>query len=224
MTKAPVRERIVRSAAELLAKGGRDAVSTRAVSAAASVQAPAIYRQFGDMRRLLDEAARKILADYVREKAKRRLEDPLADLRRGWDEHVAFGLANPDAYSILYGGADESDGAREGLAILEAKLSRIAETGRLRMNVKEAARLVHAGGKGVVLSLIAAPDPRLSETMREALIAAITEAAPKPARTTKRVGPRAIALRAVLPDTHGTLSPGERQLLDELLERLERVP
>ena len=36
------------------ADGGRGAVTTRAVSAAARVQPPTIYRQFGDMRGLLD--------------------------------------------------------------------------------------------------------------------------------------------------------------------------
>jgi AcrR family transcriptional regulator len=221
--KAPLRERIVSAAAGLLAKGGREAVSTRAVSAAAGVQAPAIYRQFGDMRGLLDAAAREILADYVRQKAKRAVSsDPLEDLRRGWDEHVAFGLAHPDAYAILYSGAAESPAAREGLALLEALLTRVAEAGRLRMNVSDAARLIHAGGKGVVFSLIASPDPRahLSETMREALLAAITTAAPKPARTSKRVAPRAIALRAVLPEARGSISPAERQLLGEWLDRL----
>jgi AcrR family transcriptional regulator len=221
MVKASVRERIVRVAAELLAKNGREAVSTRAVSAAAGVQAPAIYRQFGDMRGLLEEAARRILADYVRDKAKRRPSaDPVEDFRRGWDEHVAFGLANPDAYSILYSGAEESAPAREGLAILESLLARLAEAGRLRMNVSDAARLVHAGGKGVVFSLIAAPDPRLSDAMREAVLTAITETAPKPARTTKRIAPRAVALRAVLPEADRILSTGERHLLDEWLERL----
>lgn len=219
---ATVRERIVGSAAALLSEGGREAVSTRAVSAAAAVQAPAIYRQFGDMRGLLDEAARKVLADYVRDKAKRRTsDDPLADFRRGWDEHIAFGLANPDAYAILYGGASESAAGREGLALLEALLARVAEAGRLRMNVSDAARLVQAGGRGVVFSLIAAPDPRLSDAMREALLSAITDTAPAPARTTKkRVAPRAIALRAVLPEAQRTLSTGERQLLGEWLDRL----
>lgn len=221
MPKPPVRDRIVRAAAELLTKGGREAVSTRAVSAAAGVQAPAIYRQFGDMRGLLDAAARAVLADYVRDKAKRRPQgDPIEDLRRGWDEHVAFGLANPDAYAILFSGAEESPAARDGLALLESLLTRVAEAGRLRVSVRDAARLVHAGGKGVVFSLITAPDPALSASMREALIAAITEPSAKPARSTRRVAPRANALRAVLPEASTTLTPGERQLLDEWLERL----
>ena len=37
----------------LLAAGGRDAVSTRAVAAAAGTQAPTIYRLFGDKDGLL---------------------------------------------------------------------------------------------------------------------------------------------------------------------------
>ncbi len=44
------RDRILQAAARLLAEGGREAVSTRAVSSAAGVQAPTIYRQFGDMQ------------------------------------------------------------------------------------------------------------------------------------------------------------------------------
>ena len=51
------RERILRSTMELLARGGREAVTTRAVGNAAGVQSPTIYRQFGDMRGLLDEVA-----------------------------------------------------------------------------------------------------------------------------------------------------------------------
>src|SRR5690242_21869785 len=93
-----VRARIVRAATELLASGGRGAVTTRAVSAAAGVQPPTIYRHFGDMQGLLDEAARGTLAVHVREQAARALtSDPVEDLRRGWDLQLAFNLAHPDA-------------------------------------------------------------------------------------------------------------------------------
>ncbi len=228
MTKATLsaRDRILGAAVDLLAREGASAVSTRAVSAAADVQAPAIYRQFGDMKGLLEEAARETLRVYVRQKVKRsRSEDPLEDLRRGWDEHVAFGLANPDAYALLYTApSTTSDPAsREGMAVLEGLLTRVAETGKLQMSVEAAAQLIHAGAKGVVLSLIGAKeaqrDLRLSTSMRDVLVAAITDAAPKASRSTKRVAPRAVALRAVLPEAR-SVSPGERLLLDELLARL----
>ena len=65
------RERIVEAAAQLLATGGREAVSTRAVSAAAGVQAPTIYRLFGDKQGLLDAVASRGFADYLRTKITR---------------------------------------------------------------------------------------------------------------------------------------------------------
>ena len=61
-TTASPTERMVRAAADLLQSGGIDAVSTRAVAAAAGVQPPAIYRQFGDKDGLLDAVARFVIA------------------------------------------------------------------------------------------------------------------------------------------------------------------
>src|SRR5580704_3052018 len=196
------RARIVRAAAKLLATGGRNAVTTRAVSAAAGVQPPTIYRHFGDMQELLGVVARETLTVHVREQATRALtNDPVEDLRRGWDLHVAFGLANADA-------------------------------GRLRVDVLHATVLVHAAGTGVTLTLAATPpeerDPRLSDTMREAIITAVTvPATAEPpdggsdaAPAAERVAVHAVALRALLAEAPSVLSPAERQLLSDWLERL----
>ena len=228
-----VRERIVRAAAELLASGGREAVSTRAVSAAAGVQAPTIYRQFGDMRGLLDAVARQVLAAYVREKATRAPSaDPLEEMRGGWDLHVAFGLANPAAYVLIYGdpaSAAIAQAARDGEALLHALIERVAAAGRLRVSVPHAVHLVSAGARGVTLSLLSTPpesrDPRLSAAMRDAVLAAITVAPPSSAGVEDepapaRVAARAVALRAVLGEAPGALSPAERHLLGEWLDRL----
>ncbi len=225
-------ERIVRAAAELLTKGGRDAVSTRAVSAAAGVQPPAIYRQFGDMQGLLEAAARHVLARYVRQKATRSPgADPLEDLRRGWDLHVSFGLAHPASYTLMYGSAaiHEDAAAQEGLAALQALLAHVAATGRLRVSVEHAAHMMHAGAMGVTCSLIATPtatrDMRVSEAMREAVIAAITirvksrEKGKSVSRETP-VAARAVALRAALGDVEAAMSAGERLLLGEWLDRI----
>src|ERR687890_87485 len=95
-----VRARIVAAAVGLIAAGGRDAATTRAVAAAAGVQPPTIYRQFGDMRGLLDEVASYGFSKYLRDKTMReRAEDPVDDLRLGWDLHVGYGLANPAFYT-----------------------------------------------------------------------------------------------------------------------------
>ena len=98
------RERILQAAARLLAEGGREAVSTRAVSRAAGVQAPTIYRQFGDMQGLLDAVASHGYATYLASKRERATHhDPVEDLRRGWNLHIDFGLANPALYILMYG-------------------------------------------------------------------------------------------------------------------------
>lgn len=234
---ATVRERILKATAELLASGGREAASTRAVSAAAGVQAPTLYRHFGDLQGLLDAAARETFAAYVRDKAVQESgDDPVEDLRRGWDAHVAFGLAHPAVYVLLHGdraaGAD-TPAAREGHAVLHRLVARVAEAGRLRVDVPHAVRLVSAAGEGVTLSLIGTPpgarDPHLSAAMREAVLTAITEAGPpgdppeeRPGAS--RVAARAVALRAVLPEAGDALSPAERQLLAEWLDRLSAPP
>jgi AcrR family transcriptional regulator len=234
--KPNARARIVRAATELLAGGGRNAVTTRAVSAAAGVQAPTIYRHFGDMQGLLDVVARETLAVHIDEQATRALtNEPVEDLRRGWDLHIAFGLAHPDAFALLYSAPSVSASVsviHEGVDVLEGLVARIAEAGRLRVDVAHATNLLHAAGTGVTLTLAATPaedrDPRLSESIFEAILAAITvpvsaETANEGADTApaaERVAVHAVALRALLTEAPNVLSPAERQLLNDWLDRL----
>ena len=221
----------MRAAADLLVDGGREAVTTRAVAAGAGVQAPTIYRQFGDMRGLLDEVASYGFSTYLRDKTMReREEDPVEDLRRGWDLHVEFGLANPTFYTLMYGdptSGTESTAAVEAATILRDLVRRVAEAGRLRVSVERAANMIHAAGCGVTLTLIGAKpadrDPALSETTREAILAAVTSDEPddwKEQNDRDRVANRAVALKAVLPEAENDLSSGEKILLSEWLDRL----
>jgi AcrR family transcriptional regulator len=225
-TERSPRERILTAAANLLAKGGREAVSTRTVSAAAGVQPPTIYRLFGDKQGLLDAVAVGGFTTYL--KSKTRLEptsDPVEDLRAGWDLHVGFGLANPAVYALMCEPRPETSpppaAVTAAAEVLAAHIRRIAEAGRLRVSEERAANLVRAAGSGTTLALIATPtdhrDPALSDMAREAVIAAITTDAPAPVSS----GPvsAAIALRAVLPQTTA-LTESERILLQEWLDRI----
>jgi len=229
-----VRARILRATTDLLASGGRDAVSTRAVSTAAGVQAPTIYRQFGDMQGLLNAVAGEALSEYVRQKrVVERTGNPMEDLRRGWDHHIAFGLANPAVYLLVYSEPSslaDTPAKREGEAILLGLVTRLAEAGRLGVGVAHAARMITAACRGVALSLISTPaekrDHRLSQDTREAVLYAVT-ISPSPGRLTDeapggvhRVAARAIALQAVLADAPGVLSSAEQFLLGEWLDRL----
>src|SRR6478672_12925395 len=159
--KLDTRARILRAATELLASGGRNAVTTRAVSAAAAVQPPTIYRHFGDMQGLFEAVARDTLATYAREKASRSLtNDPVEDLRRAWDLHIAFSLAHPDVFALLYSAPSVAafrPVIYEGVALLRGLVARIAEAGRLRLDVAYATDLLHAAGTGLTITLAATP-------------------------------------------------------------------
>ncbi len=225
-------QRIVRAAADLLANGGRDAVSTRSVSAAAGVQAPTIYRLFGDMRGLLDAVMSYGFAGYLDAKTfGERAADPVEDLRRGWDLHVGFGLANPALYALIYG--DPHPGATPTAAklaaeVLDGLVHRVAQAGRLRMDARRAAQIIHSAGCGVTLSLIAtAPelrDPMVSELTREAVLTAVTT---DPVLQTTRGGSMLItsatSLKAGLDGHSVPLTESESALLREWLDRITRA-
>ena len=223
------RERILTATADLLATGGREAVSTRTVSAAAGVQPPTIYRLFGDKQGLLDAVAVRGYTSYLT--GKTRLEptaDPVDDLRAGWDLHVEFGLANPAVYALISEPRPETSprpaAVTAGAAVLAAHIRRIAEAGRLRVSEERAVNLVHAVGNGTTLALIATPadrrDPALSAMAREAVIAAITT--DTPAATSPGPAGAAIALRATLPQTTA-LTESERGLMQEWLDRIGKA-
>ena len=164
------------SAIALLSSGGRDAVTTRAVSDAAGVQAPAIYRLFGDKQGLLDAVAEHGFTAYLKEKKHRATgSDPVEALRAGWDAHVEFGLSYPAIYLLMYAeprpGA-ESPAAAASYRILREHIRRVAAVGRLRFSEEQAADLFHASGCGTVLTLLSKAegnqDRRLLEIAREA--------------------------------------------------------
>ncbi|GGP12921.1 TetR/AcrR family transcriptional regulator [Nonomuraea glycinis] len=225
MERDLTRERIIKAASDLLTQGGRDAVSTRAVCTAAGVQSPTLYRLFGDKDGLLDAVASHGFESYMADKtALAETDDPVEDLRRGWDLHVSFGLANPACYVLIYGETRpgvESTAARRSAAVLAARVRRIAEAGRLRVSEERAAHLVHATGSGLTFSLISMPeerrDPALSVMAREAIIAAITTG-DSPAADAGPTG-IAVALRAVAPRLT-VLSVAERAVLAEWMDRV----
>ncbi|MFI5907537.1 TetR/AcrR family transcriptional regulator [Dactylosporangium sp. NPDC051541] len=220
----PTRERIINAAYGLLREGGREAVSTRAVGAAAGVQAPTIYRTFGDKQGLLDAVAMHGFSSYLAGKTSLvASDDPVDDLRAGWDLHVGFGVANPACYCLIYGEPRPgvlSPAAAAAAEILAAQVHRIAVAGRLRVSESQAAFMIHAAGCGTTLSLIALPpderDPQLSVLAREAVISAVSAHAVWSDGDTAVSS--AVALRAVVPSAT-VLTPGERALMTEWLDR-----
>lgn len=223
------RTRIVEAAARLLGEQGTEAVTTRRVAEAAGVQAPAIYRLFGDKDGLLDAVAEHVMATYVAvkavvvETAATEATDPMQDLRAGWESHVEFGLANPALFAMLN---DPSRGpgspaVQAGRRVLESRIQRVAATGRLRVSERRAVELVHAAGTGAVLALLQTPagqrDLGLADAMYDAVVAQLTTGAAPLADD--GVLTAAVALRAVVPRLTA-LSEAERRLAVEWLDRV----
>lgn len=228
-TRDDTRSAIVERAAALLAEQGPAAVTTRGVAAAAGVQAPTIYRLFGDKDGLLDAVAEHVLATAAGAKAVAADEegaagtDPVADLRAGWDTYVDFGLANPAVFTLLTdpARASTSAAARSGLDVLARRVHRVARAGLLRVGEERAVELVHAAGTGVVLTLLAVPverrDRGVADDLRDAVLARVLRERPGPVASGSV--PAAVTLRAHVPDLTA-LSPTERALLREWLDRV----
>ncbi|MBZ6285281.1 TetR/AcrR family transcriptional regulator [Streptomyces olivaceus] len=218
------RQRVVEAAIGLLTRGGRDAVTTRAVAEAAGLQPPAIYRLFGDKDGLLDAVAEHGFTAFL---ASKRIDpdppDPIADLRAGWDVAIEFGLANPALYTLMYAEPARAESAafRTGMGVLMGRIRRLAAGGWLRVDEELAAQIIHATARGAVLTWLSLPedrrDPALLTTLRESMVAAVTVDQP----AVRGSGPAgaARALRAALPE-QTLLSEAEQRLLTEWLGRL----
>ena len=227
-TRAGTRSRIVAVAARLLQEHGPSAVTTRGVAEGAGVQAPTIYRLFGDKDGLMEAVAEHVMATYVSGKAETVRAasaanvDPLEELSAGWQTQIDFGVANPTLFRLL---SDpdrvlHSAAARSGKLVLETRVHRIALTGQLRVSEQRAVDLIQAAGVGTIQTLLSTPsdqrDPGLADAMFDAVIKQIlTDTPPR-----DRPQPMAmvVAVRAIAPELD-MLSHSERLLLTEWLDR-----
>src|SRR3954468_3071034 len=201
------RRRVLQVAAKLLEEGGSEAVSTRAVAAAAGITAPALYRMFDDKDGLLAELAAYGFEMYPAEKREALAltpDDPVAVLYRGWDLHVDFGVRHPAFYMLMYGTVQPGrrpPAADEAHALLVRLLGRAADAGRLRVPVEQATRVIHAATTGATLALIGEEesserDLTTSTRLRDTVIASITTDAPTSSGSD--LASRALALDAAL--------------------------
>src|SRR6187200_2264797 len=129
-----LRSDIVGAAAALLHEKGARAVTTRGVAEAAGVQAPTIYRLFGDKDGLVDAVAEHVMATYVAAKSEPIDPDPVTDLRAAWRMHNDFGLANPELYALLNRRGPNSPATVAGIEVLRARIRRLATAGVLRVS------------------------------------------------------------------------------------------
>ena len=234
-----MRTRMLDAAEELLdASPDRD-IATRAVCEAVGVGAPVLYRLFGDKSGLLSA-----LVDYgfdrylATKRAAEPSEDPVVDLRNGWDTHLEFARAHPAVYRLMFSPsfATVPSAAQEAMRLLREVLDRCAAAGRLRVEPGAAAQMIMSANIGVALNLVTQPenypDPELSRRVRDAVHTAVL--VPDRAGAAQAVGDdegslviAALQLAAVLRKRPTELGEPETALLLHWLDTLagaERQP
>lgn len=217
-----MRARILAAAVRLVAEGGAEAATTRAVAAAARTQTPVIFRLFGDKDGLMDAVAEATLHAFVAAKGGGGTgADPVEDLREGMLAFMTFGVANPDVFAHMYARlGKESRAAAIGYAALAKRVRRVALLGRLRTTEERACDIFHGMARGTVLVMLEKPPSEREGLMQAASRAALDAVVGQPAAGVKAgAGGLAAALRAQLDDLP-QLTRGERMLMGELLDRV----
>ncbi|MFE9746952.1 TetR/AcrR family transcriptional regulator [Saccharothrix saharensis] len=224
------RSAILAAATELLETSPTGDISTRAVGERAGVQQPVIYRLFGDKDSLLAAVVDHGFAQYLAAKrAATPTDDPVADLRSGWDGHTRFALDHPNVYRLMYTPrlASPPQAVREARELLRGVLERVARSGRLAVEPDHAADIVMAANTGVALSLLNRPDadrdPELSVRIRDIVLPGILTPDPDagPSATSPTVAQAATTLSALLRSHRPeSFSRAEFALLTEWLNHL----
>ncbi|QYN35228.1 TetR/AcrR family transcriptional regulator [Pseudonocardia sp. DSM 110487] len=224
-----MRTRMLEAAEELLdASPDRD-IATRAVCEAVGVGAPVLYRLFGDKNGLLSA-----LVDYgfdrylATKRAAAPSEDPVVDLRNGWDTHVEFAKSHPAVYRLMFSPsfATVPSAAQEAMRLLREVLDRCAAAGRLRVESGLAAQMIMSANIGLALNLVTQPenypDPDLSRRVRDAVHAAVLvpDAGRRRSAEDGSLTVAALQLAAILRDRRTELGDPETALLLHWLDTL----
>ena len=184
MPHADTRTRLLDAAADLIAAEPGEDFSLRAVCESVGVKMPTLYHFFGSKQGLIEAVIERGFDMYLAQKESAEPSgDPIQDLRSGWDAHVAFGLANPGFYSLMYGkvrpGYSPEAQSRPS-ELLRGLTAEAHRQGRLVVPPEQAAAHILVTNIGVTLRqiILAAEDRALSIAVREGAIAAITGTAP----------------------------------------------
>ncbi len=220
--RGDTRARLLEAAADMIAAAPGEDVSLRAICAAVGVKMPTLYHFFGNKQGLIDAVIERGFDLYLAEKSSAESTgDPIQDIRAGWDAHVAFGLANPGFYTLMYGtvqpGHSPAPQARPS-ELLRALTARAAAQGRLAVDPAQAAAHILVTNIGVTLRqiILAGEDRALSIAVREGAIAAITGSA-SAAHSAREHIHRVLEHATAHPDVLGT---AETALLSTWLQRL----
>ncbi|BBA97236.1 putative TetR family transcritpional regulator [Actinacidiphila reveromycinica] len=227
-----LRARMLEAAERLLNSAPGNDISTRAVCEAVGVTQPILYRLFGDKNGLLAALVENGFERYIsRKQALEATDDPVADLRAGWDDHTDFALTHRALYRLMFSPVlpEVPAPADRIFELLKQTLDRCAAVGAVRIPTEEAAQAILSANVGVALSILSQPsrfrDPLLSARVRDAVFASCLDESAA-ARPAPDEGPAraALCLEARLRDRPPEeLRPEETALLLLWLGRLQRA-
>src|SRR5262245_49346750 len=179
------RDAILAAATTLLAAGGAEGFSIRELCARVGVTAPTVYHHFGDKAALVTRVIDARFEDFDRAAAGAGApDDPVEALRWGFDRYVEYGTTHPAHYRILFARRQEhpSAAAASSYDRLLERVRAVADAGRLRRPVGEAAAAFWAALHGVTSLRIAGFDPPLGPAsvalVRDSMLAQLTTEAP----------------------------------------------
>jgi AcrR family transcriptional regulator len=185
------RRAILDAAGGLLATGGEAGLSIREVCARAGVTAPTVYHHFGDKAALVDRIVEDCFTEFDQAGAARTPPaDPVEALRWAADGYLAYGVAHPTHYRLMFQQRPARPSAA-GLASydrLRRLIAAIAAAGRLVPPLEDATAAFWCTVHGVTSLVIAGflePDAPSVALVRDAMIAQLTRPATKRARARK---------------------------------------
>jgi AcrR family transcriptional regulator len=175
-------EEILRVAAEILERGGVEALTTRAVCEAAGVKSPTLYHYFGGKDGLAAALVRRGMLQFMAKKRSvQQGDDPMRQLRDGWDVAVDFALRHPALHALYTEQLrTQPELADDAYALMRSHVQRLVDRGVFKVGVDEAARVVWAASNGV-LALVSAGRTRreveaASDTLFDAVITKLSAA------------------------------------------------
>jgi AcrR family transcriptional regulator len=160
-----VREKILDAARELFAVEGYEAVTMRRIAERIEYSPTAIYFHFKDKETLLRELCDTDFGALAREFQKiARVEDPIERLRQTGRAYVAFGVAHPNHYRIMFmtphpvvksepSTLQKGNPEEDAYAFLKATITEGLAQGRFRPELQDAellSQMVWAGTHGVI--------------------------------------------------------------------------
>lgn len=178
------RARILEAAKTLFAHKGYDAVSIRAVAAAAGMSAMSLYRYYPNKRGILVHVWAEVFSDIFAagRAAAREAGDPLAALQAYAVTFVRYWLDHPENYVMVYGERDapvggetffaDSDIVADELAFFRDLIERAGQPAdAVELRLQQFICAMH----GVCNSLIMIPEMRWepAETLVRGMIAAL---------------------------------------------------